>query len=242
MLRSKYIRLFVSSTFEDMVVERDILQKKVFPRISELCLSKGWLFEDVDLRWGISQEASLQQKTMQICLDELKKCQQFSPKPNFLILQGDRIGWTPIPESIPCLDAEKILSLANSNEESLFNVWYRYDENSIEGEYILQSKNGVYLEYSKYEKEVETPLRQLFAKFAKTIENEDKRLLYKGSATMQEIYHGALSVPDADKHVILYSRTLTKVPKEELFKYGENQNLFLTLLGFGSDHRKFKES
>lgn len=242
MLRSKYIRLFVSSTFEDMVVERDILQKKVFPRISELCLSKGWLFEDMDLRWGISQEASLQQKTMQICLDELKKCQQFSPKPNFLILQGDRIGWIPIPESIPCLDAEKILSLANSNEESLFNVWYRYDENSIEGEYILQSRNGVYLEYSKYEKEVETPLRQLFAKFAKTIENEDKRLLYKGSATMQEIYHGALSVPDADKHVILYSRTLTKVPKEELFKYGENQNLFLTLLGFGSDHRKFKES
>ena len=101
MLRSRYIRLFVSSTFEDMLVERDILQRKVFPRISQLCGSYGWQFEDIDLRWGVSQDASRLQKTMQICLNEIKRCQALSPKPNFLILQGDRYGWIPIPEIIP---------------------------------------------------------------------------------------------------------------------------------------------
>ena len=239
MLRSKYIRLFVSSTFEDMVVERNILQEKVFPRISKLCQSRGWLFEDIDLRWGISLEASQQQKTMQICIDELKRCQQFSPKPNFLILQGDRNGWIPLPESIPCADGEKILTIARNQEISLFNKWYRLDENSIEKEYILQPKDGIH--NAQYAEEVEIPLRGLFDRFANTLDNNEKKLLYNGSATMQEIYHGALSVADADKHVILYSRTLTNVPKADLPKFGDPNKSLFSFLSPKSSHEKFKE-
>ena len=203
MLRSKYIRLFVRSTFEDMARERNILQKSVFPRITKLCQSKGWIFEDIDLRWGISQEASRQQKTMQICLEELKRCKQFSPKPNFLILLGDRSGWIPLPESIPASDGECILSMARGDDRALFEQWYYLDTNSIRGEYILQERNGIYLDYERYEEEVASPLRQLFRRFVQKKENVEKRLLYEGSATMQEIYHGALSVKDAQKHVVL---------------------------------------
>ena len=239
MLRSKYIRLFVSSTFEDMVVERNILQEKVFPRISKLCQSRGWLFEDIDLRWGISLEASQQQKTMQICIDELKRCQQFSPKPNFLILQGDRNGWIPLPESIPFADGEKILTIARNQEISLFNKWYRLDENSIEKEYILQPKDGIHS--AQYAEEVEIPLRGLFDRFANTLDNNEKKLLYNGSATMQEIYHGALSVADANKHVILYSRTLTNVPKADLPKFGDPNKSLFSFLSPKSSHEKFKE-
>ena len=239
MLRAKYIRLFVSSTFEDMVVERNILQEKVFPRISKLCQSRGWLFEDIDLRWGISLEASQQQKTMQICIDELKRCQQFSPKPNFLILQGDRNGWIPLPESIPFVDGEKILSIARGQEISLFNKWYRLDENSIEKEYILQPKDGIHS--AQYAEEVEIPLRGLFDRFANTLDNNEKKLLYNGSATMQEIYHGALSVADADKHVILYSRTLTNVPKADLPKFGDSNKSLFSFLSPKSSHEQFKE-
>ena len=239
MLRAKYIRLFVSSTFEDMVVERNILQEKVFPRISKLCQSRGWLFEDIDLRWGISLEASQQQKTMQICIDELKRCQQFSPKPNFLILQGDRNGWIPLPESIPFVDGEKILTIARNQEISLFNKWYRLDENSIEKEYILQPKDGIHS--AQYAEEVEIPLRGLFDRFANTLDNNEKKLLYNGSATMQEIYHGALSVADANKHVILYSRTLTNVPKADLPKFGDPNKSLFSFLSPKSSHEKFKE-
>ena len=120
MYRSRYIRLFVSSTFEDMLIERDLLQNRVFPRISALCESFGWQFEDIDLRWGVSQEASRKQKTMQICLNEIKRCQELSPKPNFLILQGDRYGWIPIPETIPYAMAINILPKLDAKERELF--------------------------------------------------------------------------------------------------------------------------
>lgn len=242
MLRSKYIRLFVSSTFEDMARERNILQKSVFPRITKLCQSKGWIFEDIDLRWGISQEASRQQKTMRICLEELKRCKQFSPKPNFLILLGDRSGWIPLPESIPASDGECILSMARGDDRALFEQWYYLDTNSIRGEYILQERNGIYLDYERYEEEVASPLRQLFRRFVQKKENVEKRLLYEGSATMQEIYHGALSVKDAQKHVVLYSRILKDVPKPLQHKYCDTEKSLFGFLGRKSSHDTFKDT
>ena len=86
-------RLFVSSTFSDMKAEREILQAKVFPKLRDYCKSKGAMFQAVDLRWGISEEAGLDQQTMNICLRELRRCQETTDKPNFLVLLGDRYGW-----------------------------------------------------------------------------------------------------------------------------------------------------
>src|ERR1039457_1524975 len=98
---SRTIRLFVSSTFSDLKAERDALQREVFPRLRQLCLSRGLRFQAIDLRWGISEEAGRDNRTMRICLRELRRCQQDRPKPNFLILLGDRYGWRPLPEIIP---------------------------------------------------------------------------------------------------------------------------------------------
>lgn len=95
-MRNNYIRFFVSSTFADMKVERDLLQE-VFNEIIPIYLQKGWQIETVDLRWGISTEAGYNNKTMQICKQELMRCQRLSPKPNFIILLGNRYGWIPLP-------------------------------------------------------------------------------------------------------------------------------------------------
>jgi hypothetical protein len=89
---TKTFRVFVSSTFTDMRVERRILQKDVFPRLKALCESKGASFQDVDLRWGVNEEAQLDQTIMDICLGEIARCQRLSPKPNFIILLGDKYG------------------------------------------------------------------------------------------------------------------------------------------------------
>jgi len=51
------IRLFVCSTFSDLKAERDALQREVFPRLKQLCLSKGLRFQAIDLRWGVSEGA-----------------------------------------------------------------------------------------------------------------------------------------------------------------------------------------
>ncbi len=98
---SKTFRVFISSTFSDLKPERNALQERVFPRLRALCQQHGAHFQPIDLRWGVSEEASLDQQAMAICLGEITRCQQTSPRPNFIILLGDRYGWCPPPSHIP---------------------------------------------------------------------------------------------------------------------------------------------
>ena len=72
--RGLTFRVFVSSTFSDLKAERDALQRDVFPRLRALCWRHGCRFEAIDLRWGVSEEAALDQQTMNICLEELRRC------------------------------------------------------------------------------------------------------------------------------------------------------------------------
>jgi hypothetical protein len=65
------VRIFVSSTFIDMQVERDILARNVFPRIREKLAREGRSLFEVDLRWGITEAQSQNLGTIDICLDEI---------------------------------------------------------------------------------------------------------------------------------------------------------------------------
>ena len=94
------IRVFVSSTFTDFKHERDALHQNVFRNLELHCRARGFQFQAIDLRWGVPMEAALDHRTMQICFEELRRCQHISPQPNFLILLGNRYGWRPLPEVI----------------------------------------------------------------------------------------------------------------------------------------------
>lgn len=221
MIRHRIIRFFISSTFADMTMERNTLYN-IFTELKPYCKQKGWLLENVDLRWGISREAGLDNRTMTICLDELKRCQKLSPHPNFIILLGERYGWIPLPETIPYTHKSLIDIFANQKEKELFEQWYRLDMNALpNGEYILKEREGGYRDYDVYEKEVESPLRNLFCYIAEFMEYDEDRIKFGASATEQEIYYGALSVEDAHKHVLVYRRQLQNIPKEL-------QNIYLT--------------
>jgi len=67
-------RIFVSSTFSDLVAERNALQERVFPRLRELAVAHGCRLQAIDLRWGVSEEAALDQQTMKICVGEIERC------------------------------------------------------------------------------------------------------------------------------------------------------------------------
>ena len=105
---SKTFRIFISSTFSDLKEERNALQKDVFPKLRELCTQHGCRFQAIDLRWGVSDEAALDQQTVKICLEEIARCQEITPRPNFIILLGDRYGWRPLPSEIPASEFEEI--------------------------------------------------------------------------------------------------------------------------------------
>jgi len=65
---SRTFRVFVSSTFSDLKAERNALQERVFPRLRTLAAEHGCRFQAIDQRWGGSNEASLDQQAMNICL------------------------------------------------------------------------------------------------------------------------------------------------------------------------------
>jgi hypothetical protein len=77
--QTKTFRVFVSSTFTDMKQERGILQRDAFPKLEKFCEEKGAKFQAVDLRWGVNEDSALNQKTLQICFNEIARCQKISP-------------------------------------------------------------------------------------------------------------------------------------------------------------------
>src|ERR1035438_3716910 len=105
---TRTFRVFVSSTFEDLKEERNALQRDVFPVLSKLCQSHGARFQAIDLRWGVRDEASLDQRTMEICLAEIERCQRTGIKPNFIVLLGDRYGWRPLPARIEACEFKDV--------------------------------------------------------------------------------------------------------------------------------------
>jgi len=218
---SRTFRVFVSSTFSDLKAERNALQEKVFPPLKDLAESHGCRFQAIDLRWGVSEEAALDQQTMKICLGEIERCQKVSPRPNFIILLGDRYGWCPLPFRIPADEFKKIdKHTKDKRDRSLLHTWYRRDDNAVPPEYLLQPRLESLAEYADLEiwDPVETRLRQILLT---SLEKEKSSLLpedllkYVSSATEQEIYYGALMVEDAKEHVFCFFRQIEELPVNE---------------------------
>ena len=105
---ARTFRVFVSSTFKDLDAERNVLQEQVFPQLKEFCRSRGHRFQDIDLRWGVSEEASLDQQALNICLAEIERCREITPRPNFIVLLGNRYGWLAPPPQIPAEQFQQI--------------------------------------------------------------------------------------------------------------------------------------
>ena len=129
------IRLFLSSTFSDLKAERNALQERVFPRLKRYCQRQGWSFQAIDLRWGISNEAALDQSTMRICRAEIARCQAVTPRPSFVVLLGDRHGWRSLPDEIPSAEVE---ALRPQLPVALADCWYKLDENCSRLQFPLQ--------------------------------------------------------------------------------------------------------
>ncbi|MCL2114846.1 MAG: NACHT domain-containing protein [Methanobrevibacter sp.] len=148
---NKTFRVFISSTFNDFKKERNELQKRVFPKLKKLCKEKGFSFQPVDLRWGVSSEAVLDQKAMKICFEEIKRSQTLSPKPNFISLLGNRYGWNPLPYEIEKDEFEKICSIAKKEDKDFLLNWFKLDLNSIPPVYDLQVRKDIYADLTNLE-------------------------------------------------------------------------------------------
>lgn len=98
-MQQENISFFVSSTFNDMHMERDALHLEVMPRVAPLAAERYCSIQLLDLRWGVDtsnlNERESAEKVLKVCLDGIDKCH-----PYMLILLGDRYGWIPPEENI----------------------------------------------------------------------------------------------------------------------------------------------
>ena len=91
----KEIKIFVSSTFKDMQIERDMLKTVVKPYLESRYKRAGISVELVDLRWGlqIEKESEAEKEILQTCMQEIHDCHPF-----FISFLGERYGWIPSDE------------------------------------------------------------------------------------------------------------------------------------------------
>jgi NACHT domain- and WD repeat-containing protein len=234
---TKTFRVFVSSSFADLKAERDALQECVYPRLRELCALHGCQFQAIDLRWGITEEASVAQQTMRICIGELERCQRITPRPNFIALLGDRYGWRPLPEEIPVEEFEALLddmSAHNSCQVANAERWYRLDRNArarAGGVYVLQPRTDDYKADKAWHSDIEQPLRAALAAAAVRLGLGPQTLRrYVASATEQEIECGVSSVPRAPEHVLCFFRAIVASNGEPLARYMPQDPALATFL------------
>lgn len=238
-LISKTFRVFVSSTFSDLKEERNALQKNVFPQLRALCRKHGCRFQAIDLRWGVREEATLDHKTMKICLDEIERCQITTPKPNFIVLLGDRYGWVPLPAEIPSREIKQILKgNLKSGDKELLMKWYTIDLNANPPVYCLQPRKvkikesmpeednaEARKEEAKNWESTEQKLRKILQSAIDKINlSKDEKSKYSDSATEQEITAGT-KVPNAREHVFCFFRNFEGLPNPK----EKNANYFIDL-------------
>lgn len=86
------VRVFISSTFNDMHGERDALTRVVFPAVNNRAKNRRVRVVPVDLRWGLTSEDTSDSGlgALEHCLLEID-----NSRPFFIVLRGERYGWIP---------------------------------------------------------------------------------------------------------------------------------------------------
>lgn len=212
---ARTFRLFVSSTFEDMAAEREALHQRVFPELDRLCRQRGARFQVIDLRWGVSEQAMRDRRTMPICLEESARCQRITPRPNFLALLGNRYGWRPLPSQIVASEFATLLRQLTPEDREVLERSYQRDDNAVPAPWCLRP--GALAPATGRDVEAEEKqLRQVLdVAAAKAGLGHSALAALVGSATEQEITLGVFDAPKIEGSAFCFVREITDLPDDE---------------------------
>lgn len=146
LIENRQIRVFLSSTFEDMKPERDYLMKNVFPRLRKQAAERDVSLVEIDLRWGITQKQAKRGEVLQICLNEIDNSHPF-----FIGLLGNRYGSSPdadvlkhhpiLKERYPWISDDVAKQLGFTEIEMQYGV-LRRDETDLNAYFFIKKDNA----------------------------------------------------------------------------------------------------
>jgi WD40 repeat protein len=192
-LGARLFRVFLSSTFRDMLAERTALQERVFPRLEAYCRERGGRFQAVDLRWGISEAAGHERQTMTICIEEVRRCLEVSVGVSFVALLGDRYGWLPLPSTVSADDFACVLDALSPGERNTLRAAYRLDENAAPPRQVLAPREPT----DARDENTDDVVRDIFSRAVERVfpAGDSRRVDYAASATHIEISEGVFRAP-----------------------------------------------
>ncbi len=94
-INKRKVKIFVSSTFQDLQKERDHLMTQTFPKMSGVARERKVSLIPVDLRWGVTEQEAHTGKVVEYCLKEIDNSVPF-----FIGIVGERYGWCPGEEEL----------------------------------------------------------------------------------------------------------------------------------------------
>lgn len=119
--KTKYIKIFLSSTFRDMDAERDAIMNRVRPTVAQQLKPHGINVDFIDLRWGVNTqqvpEAERENHVLRECLNSIQESRPF-----FVALLGDRYGWVPTQQSwdaiVDGMDADERMFINGETQQA----------------------------------------------------------------------------------------------------------------------------
>ncbi|KAJ8916564.1 hypothetical protein NQ315_000208 [Exocentrus adspersus] len=231
---SKIVRIFTSSTFT------------------------GTIFEVVDMRWGVRDEATDDHMTTELCMKEIQNCQRLSMGPNFVVstdnltrpapkqtllaqvFLGQKYGYRPIPTYILSSELQMIRDeLASSGHDpTLIDTWYRKDSNAVPPISRIPK-----LQAEDQAKWWDTlgKFQKLFRKAAASLNQQgkmdnDAMHNYFMSVTEREVINGILSVKNTKNHCLAYIRYINNINLQNLKK----ASLFVDIINRSLDTESTK--
>ena len=73
-MTTHHLKIFISSTFQDMQEEREILLKETFLELKKIAKQRGVEVTEIDLRTGVTKEQAENGEIIKICIDEVARC------------------------------------------------------------------------------------------------------------------------------------------------------------------------
>jgi hypothetical protein len=98
LMPKKKLMVFVSSTFLDTNLERDILHRKILPDLQKKAQQHEVQVIFYDMRFGVKDENTKDHMTWMACKEAIQQCHEGSDGLFFLSLQADRYGYRPLPK------------------------------------------------------------------------------------------------------------------------------------------------
>ncbi|XP_069135457.1 NACHT and WD repeat domain-containing protein 2-like [Argopecten irradians] len=228
---SKIVRIFTSSTFTDTMHERNTWMQEAYPQLRTYCQTRGYEFQVVDMRWGIREDASDDHTTFDLCMTELRLCQQLSTGPNFISLLANKYGYRMPPRTIPVDEFHTLLAGVKKEEiKTLITKWYLLDNNAVPPEYVLQpiskyipnrlSKDKDLLSAAKDEwNDDECDMQDALEESARANLPTEQAEKYYVSITEKEIQKGMLDVTNPGPHCLWFWRHIEGIENMDGSKY-----------------------